>query len=113
MGNATKIEKLIEKAEAYGKTSFELCKYNTMYKSADIISSFITKTIITLVLVLFSLLLNVGLSLWIGELLGEAYYGFFICAGVYLFIALLFYVFRYNWIKRPINNFIINRLLKK
>jgi hypothetical protein len=113
MENTTKIEKLIEKAEAYGKTSFELCKYNTMYKSADIISSFITKTIITLVLVLFSLLLNVGLSLWIGELLGETYYGFFICAALYLFLALLFYVFRYNWIKRPINNFIINRLIKK
>ena len=30
-------------------------------------------------------LVNVGLSLWIGELLGKAYYGFFAVAGFYLF----------------------------
>lgn len=113
MEASNKIENLIEKAEAYGKTSFELCKYNTMYKSADIISSFVVKTIITLVLILFSLLLNVGLSLWIGELLGKTYYGFFISAGLYLFMALLFFVFRYHWIKKPISNFIINKLIKK
>ncbi|MEN9928433.1 MAG: hypothetical protein RLZZ231_354 [Bacteroidota bacterium] len=113
MEKATKIEKLIEKAEAYGKTSFEICKYNTLYKSADIISSFVTKTIITLIVILFSLLLNVGFSLWIGKQLGETYYGFFICAGLYLLMALVFYIFRYPWIKRPISNFIISKLIKK
>lgn len=77
------------------------------------IYSFVTKTIITLIIILFSLLLNVGFSLWIGKQLGETYYGFFICAGLYLLMALVFYIFRYPWIKRPISNFIISKLIKK
>ena len=113
MENATTIEKLIEKAENYSKTTFELCKYNAVYKSADIFSSLAAKVIITLVIVLFSLLVNIGLSLWLGELIGHAYYGFFIIALLYLAIALLLYIFRYEWIKKPISNFIINQLVKK
>ena len=113
MENVTTIEKLIEKAEDYSKTTFELCKYNAVYKSADIFSSLAVKVIITLVIVLFSLLVNIGLSLWLGELIGHTYYGFFIIALLYLALALLLYIFRYEWIKKPISNFIINRLVKK
>ena len=61
MENPIIIENLIEKAEDYSKTTFELCKYNTVYKSADIFSSLAAKVIITLVIVLFSLLVNIDL----------------------------------------------------
>jgi hypothetical protein len=111
--STTTIEKLIEKAEIYSKTTFELCKYNTIYKAADVFSSLAIKLVITIVLVLFSLMLNVGIALWIGQLLGNSYYGFFVIAAVYLFIGLVIYLFRVSWIKKPLSNLIISQSLKK
>jgi hypothetical protein len=51
--------------------------------------------------------------LWLGELLGETYYGFFSIALLYLVIALLLYIFKNEWIKKPISNFVIDQLVKK
>jgi len=110
--STTNIEKLFEKAEIYTKTSFELCKFNAIYKSANIFSSLAVKLIIAIVVVLFLLFANIGLALWVGELLGEIYYGFFAIATVYLLFALLIFIFRNSWIKKPVSNFIISQSLK-
>ena len=88
----TTIEKLIEKSRIYAKTSLELCKYEAVYKSADIFSNLAVKMAITIVVVLFLLLVNVGLSIWVGQELGEIYYGFFVVAFGYLCLALLLYI---------------------
>lgn len=111
--SATTIEKLIEKAEVYSKTTLELCKYNAIYKAADVFSSLAIKIVIAIVVVLFSLMVNIGLALWIGKVLGSSYYGFFVVAAFYLLLALLIYWFRNQWIKNPVSNFIISQSLKK
>lgn len=111
--SATTIEKLIEKAEVYSKTTLELCKYNAIYKAADVFSSLAIKIVIAIVVVLFSLMVNIGLALWIGEVLGYSYYGFFVVAAFYLLLALLIYWFRNQWIKNPVSNFIISQSVKK
>ncbi len=108
--STTTIEKLIEKSEIYAKTTLELCKYEAVYKSADIFSNLAVKMALTLVVVLFLLLVNVGLALCVGQYLGEVYYGFFVIAFVYLFLALLLYIFREEWVKSPVSNFIINKM---
>jgi hypothetical protein len=108
----TTIEKLIEKVELYSKTSIELFKYNAIFKSADLFSNLAVKLAIIVVVIMFSLLLNIGLALWIGKLLGESYYGFFVIASFYFIIGILIYTFRNNWIKKPVSNFIISKLQK-
>lgn len=108
--STTTIEKLIEKAEIYSKTSLELCKYKAVSKSADIFSNVAAKMVIMLVVVLFLLLINVGLALWVGQELGKVYYGFFTIAFGYLCLAILLYIFREEWIKNPVSNFIINKM---
>ncbi len=108
--STTTIEKLIKKSEIYAKTTLELCKYEAVYKSADIFSNLAVKMALTLVVVLFLLLVNVGLALCVGQYLGEVYYGFFVIAFVYLFLALLLYIFREEWVKSPVSNFIINKM---
>lgn len=108
--STTTIEKLIEKSEIYAKTSLELCKHEAIYKSADIFSNLAVKMAITLVVVLFLLLLNVGLSLCVGQYLGEMYYGFFVVAFAYLCLAILLYICREEWVKLPVSNFIINKM---
>ncbi len=113
MEDSTTIEKLIEKSEIYARTSLELCKYEAVYKSADLFSNLAIKMAVTIVVVLSLLFINVGLALWIGQQMNNIYSGFFIIAFVYLFFAILLYVFRKNWIKIPVSNFIINKMINE
>ena len=112
MENNTTIEKLIEKAEIYSKTSLELCKYEAVYKSADISSNLAVKLVVAIVVLLFVLFTTIGLSFYIGSLLGAVSLGFFVIGLGYLFIGLLVFVFRKEWIKTPVSNFIISKMNK-
>jgi hypothetical protein len=109
----TPIELLFEKAEDYGKTSIELLKLNAIDKTADIVSSLAVQLAQIMVVALFTLVINIGIALWIGELLNKTYYGFFIVAGFYAAAGLILHFFGQRWIKIPLNNSIIIRLLKK
>ena len=111
--STTTIEKLIEKAEIYSKTTLELCKYESIYKLADIFSSLAIKLAIFIVVVLFLVLVNVGLSLYVGGLLESSYLGFFVIAFGYFCLAILLYIFRDDWIKIPVSNFIIDKMRSK
>ncbi len=106
----TTIEKLIKKSEIYAKTTLELCKYEAVYKSADIFSNLAVKMAISIVVIVFLLFINIGLALCVGQYLGETYYGFFVVALVYLCLAFLLYIFREEWVKTPVSNFIINKM---
>lgn len=107
------IETLFEKAEDYTKTTAELVKLKAIDKSADVLSSLLSRLTVAIVVVMFVLLINIGFSLWIGELIGKPYFGFFIVATVYLLFSIILYSFKDQWIKIPISNFIITKLLKK
>jgi phosphoglycerol transferase MdoB-like AlkP superfamily enzyme len=106
------IESLIEKGEQYGKTTLELFKLKTLDKSADVASNLVSWLIVVIFAVLFFLILNIGIALWIGELLGKSYYGFFVVAGFYAVLALVFGIFRKQLIKKPMNNSIITQVLE-
>lgn len=106
------IETLFEKAEAYTKTSIELAKLQAIDKAADLSSSLLSRMMIGGVLGMFLLLVNIGLSFFIGDLLGKIHHGFFIVAVFYLLVAVLLFVFKEKWIKTPISNLIIVKMLK-
>ena len=106
------IESLIAKGEQYGKTTLELLKLKTLDKSADVVSNLISWLIVVIFAVLFFLILNIGIALWIGELLGKSFYGFFVVSGFYAFLALVFAIFRKQLIKNPVNESIINQVLE-
>jgi hypothetical protein len=106
------IESLIEKGEQYGKTTLELIKLKTLDKSADVVSNMVSWAIVIVFAVLFFLILNIGVALWIGELLGKSYYGFFAVSGFYAILALVFIIFRKQFVKNPLNNSIINQVLE-
>lgn len=110
---ATPIEMLYDKVEEYGNTTIELLKLKAIRKSADVISSLISKVVITISVALCVLILNIGVALWLGDLLQKNYLGFFIVAGLYAIIAFVCYVNRNKIIKYPINNALIEKLQKK
>ena len=106
------IEELFERAEAYAKTNAELWKLNVISNISEVIASFVSGFIVIAFLLFFFLMINIGLSLWIGEAIGHVYFGFFIVSGIYLLIALILYMGSDQLLKNQIINSIISPFLK-
>ncbi|MCF8239640.1 MAG: hypothetical protein K9I85_15865 [Saprospiraceae bacterium] len=104
-------DKLYVKVETYGNTSFALAKLKTLEATTTVATSLITVTSVTVMVTLSTIIFNIGLALWIGDLLGKTYYGFFIVTLFYLIIALVLHFFLRNWIKGPISRLIITEAL--
>ena len=112
MENAVKnIEMLYEQVKDYSNTTIELYKLTAVDKTAEVASSFSFRIAFLLIAAFFTLFFNIGLSLYLGELLDSNAAGFFIISLFYLVFALLLYIFRQSWIKTPISNLIIKELL--
>lgn len=109
---ATPITSIFEKVEEFSKTSIELYKLNAIDKSAEVVSSTIASISIFMTIALSLLIINIGCAFWIGDLLNNTSYGFFIIGGFYAVISLLLIIFRNQWIKNPISNSLIRKMLK-
>lgn len=104
------IESLIEKVEAYGKTSIELIKLKIIEKAAETVSSFVLSSTVIFLGIIFLLFANVGLAYWLGSVFGKTYLGFLAVAGFYLLLILLFsFVFNKS-IKKSIENSIVKKM---
>ncbi|HTA61925.1 MAG TPA: hypothetical protein VK835_05695 [Bacteroidia bacterium] len=104
------IEPLFERVEEYGKTSLELIKLKTVDKATDVASTFISRGVMMPVFLMCAVLINIGVALWLGDLLGKLYNGFFIVAGFYAIVGLILYFFR-EQIKKSVSNLIILQIL--
>jgi len=105
------IEPLFESAKDYGTTSYELIKLKAVDKTADVVSTFISRGAVVFVLSMFMIIANFGLALWIGDLLGKTYFGFFCVAGFYLLAGALLYFFMHKKIKKHVSDSIILQML--
>jgi len=110
---ATNLGKLYDKAEQYSRTSLELIKLNAIDKSSDVISSLAVVATLAFIVAIFTLFINLGLALLIGNALGDYAMGFFIVSGFYVFVGVILYVFRKNLIKIPIDNIVVGKLMKE
>jgi hypothetical protein len=105
------VESLVEHIESYTKTTIELTKLKTLRGGSKAASN-AAVTVVLLLLGCFTLLfLSTGAAIWIGKLLDSVYAGFFIVAGFYAVLGLLFYLLRDRLIKRPISNSIIQHFI--
>ncbi|MDB5275513.1 MAG: hypothetical protein JWR61_468 [Ferruginibacter sp.] len=102
---------LFETAGDYVETRVDLLKLKTVDKSADIIASLTAGLIIAGVMIFGFVIVNLGLCIWLGSVLGQAWYGFFIVGGLYLLIGALIVAFKNKWIKEPVGDLIIKKLL--
>ncbi len=108
---AKHFEVLYDKVKEYTETSIELYKLNAIDITADVVSSLVSRIVLVLVFSLFTLFVNIGISLLIGNLIGSYYVGFLIVSGFYLVITTLIYFFSNKLIKTPITNLVIAKLL--
>ena len=72
------IESLFEKAEDCTKTTLALLKLKAIDSSAEFVSFLVVKFVLFSFICLFIIIANIGVALWIGDLLGKYYYVFFI-----------------------------------
>jgi hypothetical protein len=112
MENVSPVAKLIERVEGYGNTTIELVKLTAIDKTSEVVSSLAARLTVFVIIILSAFVANIGLSLWIGELLGKTYYGFFAVTGLYALIAIIVYACKDIWIKNPVKNSLINQMLK-
>ena len=103
-------EPLIEKAEAYGITSYQLFQLKTSEKVVGALSTVISRGTAMLILLTFVVFISIAISLWLGDLLGKTYYGFFCVAGFYAVIFCGLYFFLHNWTKKMVGNFIVKQM---
>lgn len=105
----TILSPLIEKAWDYGKSSLEIARLKALNKTADLASTVSTGGLLVLSFAFFLLILTLGISLWLGELLGKPYYGFLVVACFYAMVSLTILLIR-PFIKRRVNDTVIRKL---
>jgi hypothetical protein len=107
------LESLFERAEAYSKTTFELSKLKALETTTVVVTNLVSRLSVVVMVALFVLLSTIGVALFLGDLLGKAYYGFFIVAAFYLLSGIILYFFLQKWIKRPVSDLIITQALQQ
>jgi ABC-type multidrug transport system permease subunit len=112
MTSTDSIKSLIDKSKDYLDTKIELTKLKTIDKSADILSSVIVLISMILISFLLILFISIAVAMMVGRALGGFEYGFFIIGGLYAVLLLMIYIQREKWIKTPIANGLINKMLK-
>ena len=106
------IEALFERVEAYGKTTYELSKLKALEAITMVATSLVSRLSVAVVISLFVIILNVGIALLLGDLLGKFYYGFFIVAFFYLILGIVLHFFLHRWIKKPLSDLIVTQVLQ-
>ena len=108
--NTDYIEPLLQKAEAYGKTSLKIVQLKAAEKTALITAGLISRLVLLVSLCFFLVAVNTALALWLGELLGKNYYGFLVLALLYALVAALLLLMQ-PLLKKKVGNLIITQLL--
>jgi hypothetical protein len=112
MEATTHLDTLLSKAGDFVETKTTLWKLKAVDKTSDTVSDVVSSLVVVLFIVFFMLLLSIGIALLVGGWLGKTYYGFFVVAGFYGIAGIIIYASRNHWIKMPVANFIIRKILK-
>ncbi len=112
MSNLNVVESLIGNSSDYVKTRLNLYKLKIVDKSSDVVSSIVAILPLIIIFLIVFFLLNIGIALLIGDLVGKSYWGFLILSGFYLITGLVLYAGREKFFKVPVANMLIKKFLK-
>lgn len=110
--NTRLLETLLEKASEYGKSSLELVKLKALDKTTDVVSSLVPQSVVFVFIACFMLFFNLGIALWLGDILGKVFYGFFVVAAFYILAGLVIHFFMHDRIRKLVGDYLIKRILK-
>ncbi len=107
----TLIESLIGQTKEYVENRIELLKLKAVDKTANVFSAVVSGVILFMVFFIFFVVLNIGLALLIGDLVGKSYLGFLLLALLYAIIGLVVFFGRNTWMKSMFTSIIIKKVL--
>jgi hypothetical protein len=105
-------EVLFDKIKEFGLNTYELSKLKALDTFTVVASSLISRLIVILVFAMFVLILNIGLGLYLGEILGKVYYGFFVVAAIDLVAGIILHYYLHKWIRKPLSDSIISEVFQ-
>ena len=104
-------ENLTENLKEYANTRYDLVTLKITQKAANMGSQTIAIVLIGMVISLFLLFVNIAVALYLSSVLNSRYIGFFIVAGFYLLLTLIFIIGRKKLIITPLRNLIVKQIL--
>jgi hypothetical protein len=110
---SSSIESLAARFEIYVKTTYELSKLKMVEALVNLSTALMIRVIAICTIAIFFLILNIGIALLLGEMLGKSYYGFFILSAFYLLVGIVFLALFSKRIKEIVSTSIINQTLQK
>jgi hypothetical protein len=110
--NATSLTGLQVKARDIDSKTQKTPKYRFSDKPPVPVSSIAIQLAILVVVALFFTLLSIAGALWIGSLLGETFYGFFVMAGIYALAGIVAYTSRWKWLRPLLRYRVFSRLAR-
>ncbi len=84
---------MFELIKKYFNNRIELVKLSMVSVTANLVAKLMSSFVILLFSLMIMLLVSIGFSFWIGEVIGSLSMGFFIVSGVYFLFFLLYLVF--------------------
>jgi len=108
--NSSPIDTLLTNAEQYNKINLGLLKLKSIDKTADIVSTLTSRTLLVITISIVLLMLTITASLWLGELLGKYYYGFLLVSIAYAILG-IFLLLVHKHIKSNVADRVIKQML--
>lgn len=105
------VESLFEKVSDYGQTSYKLIRLKILDATAGVVSSLATNLAVIAAFVMFVFILSIGVAMWLGELLGKSYYGFFVVTLFYGLLGVLLMFYLKKPIKKYVSDIVVNQVL--
>ncbi len=110
--NVETIGQLVEVLKHYIGLQSEYLKLDVVDKVVRLLTA-ITMTVVLLGLFVMAIIyLSFAAAYALAGLIGSTALAFCIIAGIYLFILILFVIFRHKWIERPLVKFLASLLMQ-
>jgi hypothetical protein len=104
-------EKLTDNLKEYANMRYDIVTLKITQKAANIGSQTTAILLIGIVMSFFLLFINISVALYLSSLLDSRYIGFFIVAGFYFVLSLIFIIGRKKLIINPLRNLIVKQIL--
>lgn len=105
----SKTEDLMEHISDYTEARWNLAVLDTAEKTAGVVSSLATITILGFAMGFGLIFLSIGIAWWVGQQLHNMSLGFFVVAAFYAFLSIILYLIKDTFIKIPVVNSVIKK----
>lgn len=108
---SSQFEDLFQSTRSYIDTQLQLLKLKSVQKASQLFSVAATVLLLSVLGLMALILLSIGLSLYLGKVLGSYFLGFFLTGGIFIVTALIIFSFRKRLLQIALSNWLIRLLL--